>query len=185
MTTGQKTSDWLGLSGRVCVVTGGGGGIGRAVALNLARAGAGVAAIDLDARGLEVTRASLRELGPDHIVIGCDTTSADSVTAASEAIEKSLGPCGVLVNAAGILRAGALETLSLADFAATLAGSSGRDGDVPVAHGNIEFESYFASDGRRSFNWIIHPEGFDGASLLELARLQGWTLKPARFAAHK
>jgi hypothetical protein len=77
------------------------------------------------------------------------------------------------------------ETLSLADFAATLAGSSGRDGDVPVAHGSIEFESYFASDGRRSFNWIIHPEGFDGASLLELARLQGWTLKPARFVAHE
>jgi len=37
--TGQKSSDWLGLSGRVCVVTGGGGGIGRAVALSLARAG--------------------------------------------------------------------------------------------------------------------------------------------------
>ena len=77
------------------------------------------------------------------------------------------------------------ETLSLADFAATLAGSSDGDGDVPVARGSIEFEGYFASDGRRAFNWIIHPEGFDGASLLELARLQGWTLKPARFAAHK
>src|SRR6476661_4065940 len=38
--TGQDFSDWLGLSGRVCVVTGGGGGIGRAVAVNLARAGA-------------------------------------------------------------------------------------------------------------------------------------------------
>ena len=37
--TGQKSSDWLGLSGRVCGVTGGGGGIGRAVALSLARAG--------------------------------------------------------------------------------------------------------------------------------------------------
>ena len=58
--TGQHSSDWLGLSGRVCVVTGG-GGIGRAVTINLARAGARVAAIDRDERGLEATRAELRK----------------------------------------------------------------------------------------------------------------------------
>ena len=61
--TDQNSSDWLGLSGRVAVVTGAGGGIGRAVAVSLARAGARVAAIDRDERGLEATRAELRELG--------------------------------------------------------------------------------------------------------------------------
>jgi NAD(P)-dependent dehydrogenase (short-subunit alcohol dehydrogenase family) len=101
-------------------VTGGGGGIGRAVASSLARAGARVAAIDRDERGLEATLAELREVSRDHVVTGCDTSSAESVTAASESIEKALGACGVLVNAAAVLRPGGLENLSLAEWNAVL-----------------------------------------------------------------
>ena len=119
--TGQDSSDWLGLSGRVCVVTGGGGGIGRATALSFASAGARVAAIDRDERGLEVTQAELRKLGTGHLVVNCDTTSPESVTAASDTIEKSLGACNVLVNTAAILRPGALDTLSLAEWNGVLA----------------------------------------------------------------
>jgi hypothetical protein len=73
------------------------------------------------------------------------------------------------------------ETLSLPDFAATLAGSLSGGDEVKLARGNIEFDRYFGTDGRKTFNWIIHAEGFNGAPLLELGRLQGWTLKPARF----
>lgn len=119
--TGMESSDWLGLSGRVCVVTGGGGGIGRATAISFAKAGARVAAIDRDERGLEATLAELRKLGEGHLVAGCDTTSTESVNAASEKIEKSLGPCSVLVNTAAILRPGALDTLTLAEWNAVLA----------------------------------------------------------------
>src|SRR5260221_8312954 len=119
--TGQDSSDWLGLSGRVCVVTGGGGGIGRATAMSFARAGARVAAIDLDERGLEVTGAELRKLGGEHFVTRCDTTSVESVTAASDGIEKSLGPCSVVVNTAAVLRPGGLDNLSLAEWNAVLA----------------------------------------------------------------
>ena len=118
--TGMDSSDWLGLSGRVCVVTGGGGGIGRATALSFAQAGARVAAIDLDERGLEATRAELSKLGAGHVVARCDTTDVASVAAAAATIEKSLGPCGVLVNTAAILRPGALDTLSLAEWNAVL-----------------------------------------------------------------
>ena len=118
--TEQTQSDWLGLRNRVCVVTGGGGGIGRAVALGLARAGARVAAVDLDERGLGATHAELRKLGDGHLVTRCDTSSADSVAAAAGTIEKSLGACGVLVNTAAVLRPGGLEMLSLAEWNAVL-----------------------------------------------------------------
>src|SRR5260370_21491494 len=118
--TEQSSPDWLGLAGRVCVVTGAGGGIGRAVARSLARAGARVAAIDRDQRGLEATGAELGELGCEYVIGRCDTSSAESVAAASETTLKSLGSCSVLVNTAAVLRPGALETLSLAEWNAVL-----------------------------------------------------------------
>ena len=71
------------------------------------------------------------------------------------------------------------QTLVLADFAATLAGDDGSSASIPVRKGNPEMEKYVATDPARPFNWIIHPEGFEAAHLLDLARLQAWTLKPA------
>ena len=72
------------------------------------------------------------------------------------------------------------QRLSLPDFAATLAADQGGAGAVAVHKGNPEMERYIATDPIRAFAWPIHPEGFSGANLLELARLQAWTLKPAR-----
>ncbi|MFN7992313.1 MAG: hypothetical protein U0Q18_01845 [Bryobacteraceae bacterium] len=72
------------------------------------------------------------------------------------------------------------KKLSIGDFAATLAGDAG-SGNVRVRKANLEFEKYFSSDPVKPFNWPIHPAGFSAPQLLELGRLQGWTLKPARF----
>jgi hypothetical protein len=70
--------------------------------------------------------------------------------------------------------------LAIADFAATLAGDDGFQSPVSVRKGNPEFEKYVSRDPKSSFDWVIHPEGFRAPELLELGRLQGWTLKPAR-----
>ena len=72
------------------------------------------------------------------------------------------------------------EKLSLADFAATLAADDGAAASVAVRKGNLEMEKYVATDPRAPFYWPIHPEGFSAPQLLELARLQAWTLKPAK-----
>src|ERR1700759_2986730 len=91
------SADLLGLAGRVCVVTGAGGGIGRSIAVNLAKAGALVAALDRDEQGLETTRAELA--GNRHVVAPCDVTSADSIASAAATIEKELGPAHGVINA--------------------------------------------------------------------------------------
>jgi glutathione S-transferase len=72
------------------------------------------------------------------------------------------------------------ERLSLADFAATLAADRPGAPVVTLRKGNPEMERYVSTDAAGSFSWLIHPEGFSAPSLLELARLQAWTLKPAR-----
>ncbi|HLY16978.1 MAG TPA: hypothetical protein VKR61_07120 [Bryobacteraceae bacterium] len=70
--------------------------------------------------------------------------------------------------------------LSIGDFAATLAADNGAAESVPVRRANLEFEKYFSNEPQKAFDWLIHPADFRAPELLELARLQGWTLKPAR-----
>ncbi|MDX2180319.1 MAG: hypothetical protein SFV18_12065 [Bryobacteraceae bacterium] len=67
------------------------------------------------------------------------------------------------------------ETLSIGDFAATFAHGDGR-----VHRGALAFEKYIATDACRNFNWVIHPEGFCAPELYELARVEAWTIKPAK-----
>ena len=52
------------------------------------------------------------------------------------------------------------KTLSLEDFAATLAEHLASPGPIRVKTGKLDFETYFSTDARRSFSWPIHPAGF-------------------------
>ena len=72
------------------------------------------------------------------------------------------------------------ETLSLADFVATLAASDTITNPVQLTRGSLKFEEHFSNDPVKSFSWPIHPAGFAAPELLELGKLQGWTMKPAR-----
>nr|WP_057929070.1 SDR family oxidoreductase [Burkholderia ambifaria] len=105
--------DWLRLDGQVCVVTGAAGGIGTSIVEAFVAAGARVALLDRDADKTIALAERLRTTGGDVIAIGCDIGDAASVTQAAERVERDLGPVDVLVNNAGLLRAGGIETIGL------------------------------------------------------------------------
>jgi NAD(P)-dependent dehydrogenase (short-subunit alcohol dehydrogenase family) len=88
------------LTGKVVAVTGGGRGIGRAIAQALAREGARVAVGDLDRESAEQVAS---ELGDGALGLGLDVTDHPRFTAFLDEVEQRLGPLDVLVNNAGIM----------------------------------------------------------------------------------
>lgn len=102
--------------GRVAVITGGAGGIGRAYALRLAREGAAVAVLDR-ADAADVV-AQVEQGGGTAISVRTDLTDAASVVAAQKEIATRLGPATVLVNNAGIYPNQPFEEMSFEDWRA-------------------------------------------------------------------
>lgn len=96
MTDGQ-------LSGRVAVVTGASRGLGAAVAVALADAGAAVGLLGREAAGLDSVRSVLRSRGGQALVLACDVGEPDQVDAAMATVAEELGPVSVLVNNAAML----------------------------------------------------------------------------------
>jgi NAD(P)-dependent dehydrogenase (short-subunit alcohol dehydrogenase family) len=112
---------WLDLAGRNYVVTGAASGIGHAVAEALVRVGAHVALVDRDGAGAERAAGQLRAQGARAIGVECDVSSEANVAQAGARIRRELGKVTGLVNNAGLLRAGGLQDVALADWNAVLA----------------------------------------------------------------
>ena len=89
-------------SGKVVVITGAAGGLGRALARAFAGAGARVAALDQDAEGAESLAAALRGEAHQALGLACDVTDAAACARAMGEVMRSWGQIDVLVNNAGI-----------------------------------------------------------------------------------
>lgn len=105
-------SSMFNLNNKAAIVTGGGSGIGKAIALMFAKQQAIVHIIDLNEDHAAETAGQIKELGFQAMSYGCNVTSRQQV---GETIEK-IGKVDILVNNAGISHIGTVETTSEEDF---------------------------------------------------------------------
>jgi 2-deoxy-D-gluconate 3-dehydrogenase len=95
-------SNKFSLDGQVAIVTGGSRGIGRAIALEFAEAGAAVAIVGRDRTALDVTLAELRKRGVHALAVAADVSQVGEVAQMVGQVKQELGPIDILVNSAGI-----------------------------------------------------------------------------------
>ena len=100
------------LRGRTAAITGGGDGIGRALALRLAKAGMNLAVLDIRGEAAEATAADCGALGVKSCALSCDVSVPDEITAAAVHAEGELGPISLLWANAGLRVPGGLLTAS-------------------------------------------------------------------------
>ncbi len=106
----------MNLAGRVAVVTGAASGIGRAIALSLARRGTGLALADVDEAGLAETAVQAAGTGVRISTHRLDVTDRDAVKALPQAVMSTHGRVDLLVNNAGVALGGTFEQVAEADF---------------------------------------------------------------------
>jgi 3-oxoacyl-[acyl-carrier protein] reductase len=100
------------IRGKKALVTGAASGIGRAIALALAREGADLFLLDIDAANLAGTAEAARRLGVSVIARVCDLTEPAQISAAVAALQAEWGGLNILINNAGISYYGATEAMS-------------------------------------------------------------------------
>ena len=98
------------ITGTVAVVTGGGSGIGRALATALAAAGARVVVGDVDDAGAQETATRIREAGGSVVAVRADASSTSGIEALRDAAAGEFGPVDIYVANAGIIGATGLGT---------------------------------------------------------------------------
>jgi len=97
----MKTTALFDLTGRVAIVTGGNGGIGRGIALGLAETGAAVAILGRNEEKNRHVLAELKTIGVPSIAVKVDLTDRAALEPAFKRVESELGGVSILVNNAG------------------------------------------------------------------------------------
>lgn len=103
----------MGLNGKVALVTGAGRGIGRGIALRLARDGADIALVDVTQDGIAGVADEIAEIGCKSTTFVADVSDRDQVFAAVDHTASALGGLDIMVNNAGIALVGPITDVTL------------------------------------------------------------------------
>ena len=106
----------LDFTGRVALITGAGGGLGRQHALALAARGAQVVVNDLNPEAVQAVVAEIQAAGGQALGLACSVTNAQAVQAMVDQVQQTWGRLDILVNNAGILRDKSFAKMTLDDF---------------------------------------------------------------------
>jgi meso-butanediol dehydrogenase/(S,S)-butanediol dehydrogenase/diacetyl reductase len=107
----------MSLQGKVALVTGAGRGIGRGIALRLARDGADVALVDVHPAGIDAVAGEIAEIGCKATTVVADVSDRDQVFAAVDYASAALGGLDIMVNNAGIALVGPIADVTPEDAA--------------------------------------------------------------------
>ncbi|MFN0193016.1 MAG: SDR family NAD(P)-dependent oxidoreductase [Aestuariivirga sp.] len=104
---------------KIALVTGGGGGIGSAIAHRLAAEGATIAVTDVNRESVESVVAAIKAKNGKARAIAADISNADECRNLVEYVQSEVGPVGILINNAGIMRRGNILAITEEDWTAT------------------------------------------------------------------
>lgn len=107
-------------SGKTAIVTGATSGIGRATALKFAAAGAAVAAVGRNETALNELQTEIEKTGGAVKIIRADVTLEKDVQKIVDETVAAFGNADVLVNAAGVIKNGSIETTTIKDYDALM-----------------------------------------------------------------
>ena len=109
-------SNLFDLSGRVAVLTGAASGLGRAMAIGMARHGADVVGADINDAGLASMIEQINALGRRGLAVHCDVARADEIVALFEQVDRDFGRVDILINDAFTSQRARPEELALEDW---------------------------------------------------------------------
>lgn len=104
------------LNGKVAVVTGAASGIGKEIALTLARAGAAIAIADLNQQGADAVAEEIKAAGGKAIGVAMDVTNEEAVNSGIDKVAQTFGSIDILISNAGIQIVNPIENYAFSDW---------------------------------------------------------------------
>lgn len=104
------------LKGKIAVVTGASSGIGRELAVGLAKEGCRLALADVDIDGLKETERMVRHEGGEAIILRVDVSSREEIYSFAEKVIRNYGAVDIVINNAGVVFTSTIEEMSFKDF---------------------------------------------------------------------